>query len=102
MAKLITYFFSFLLISILSIRISPTLLEEFSIAFEKFDYDTIEKFGDKESSEPQKSVKNAEFIPVDHSLSFKTTTTEHIYYIFTPTIISSILEIPKRPPQKLS
>lgn len=104
MAKIFTCCFSFLIISLLLVRISPTLVKNISlIAYEQFDCEAPEKFGEKDNQETYKSnIKNAEFISTAFTHCFKTAVATYNYRIFTPTILSLILEIPKRPPQQLS
>ena len=104
MAKFFTYCLSLLLITLLLARISPTVIKHISLtAYEQPDYQTTEKFGEKDGKETHKSnFKSSEFISTENVLCFNTSAVTYSYHIFTPIILSSILEIPKRPPQGIS
>ncbi|MNK35326.1 hypothetical protein D3C87_538490 [compost metagenome] len=103
MAKLLIYFFSFLLISTLLTKVATTVFKHFSsLACEQFDYELNEKLSEKENPEPNKSFKSTEFIDSNLAFSFEKHDPTHTYYISATTILYSILEIPKRPPRKTS
>lgn len=103
MAKLFTFLFCSLLISFAVARVSPSLSKYFSfVDFEQADCELSEKFGEAETGKSDKTFKNTEFLYQSYVFCFETYGPTYTSYVFTPTIPYSILEIPKRPPQKLS
>ena len=68
----------------------------------QFDQGLSEKYAEKANDEVQKSMKSTEFIDSNHIFFFEPHSLPYNSYIFTPTTLNLILEMPKRPPQNIS
>jgi len=103
MANSLTSLLGLLLIYLLLVKVSPTLYKHFSsIAYHQPDKETNEKCGEKSNDETKKSIKSTEFIDSNCIFLFEPHSLPYNSYIFTPTTLNLILEMPKRPPQNIS